>query len=286
MVPGVVSQESCPKPTKLSSPEYSAERFRSLATGVLDCLASPAMNGTIPPLSPPPTHPTEPGPPPKRGCGPGSCAVGCVVLLAVLVVGVIVAFVAGKKFIEHSVDQYTATEPVPIERPAASPEKLAAAQAKLEAFEAGLAEDGTPVALEMTGEELNLLFLTHPSVEALAGRVAVSIADDKLRALFSAPLDALPIPPIGFLGDRLDGRFLNGDVDLSLGMVGSVPTLYAERLSLNGLEIPESFMSGLRGTNLLEEAMKDAETRKFFEGFESIRIEGDKLFLVPKGAAP
>lgn len=244
------------------------------------------MNGSPPLLSPSPSHATEPPPPPRRGCGPGSCAVGCVVLLAVLVVGGIVTIVAGKKFIENSVDRYTATESIPIERPAASPETLAATQAKLKAFEAGLAEDGTPVALEMTGEELNLLFLTHPSLEALAGRVAVSIADDKLRASFSAPLDSLPIPPIGFLGDRLDGRFLNGDVDLSLGMDGSVPTLYAERLSLNGLAIPESFMSGLRGTNLLEEAMKDAETRKFFEGFESIRIEGDRLFLVPKGAVP
>ncbi|MBU6180125.1 MAG: hypothetical protein KGR69_10700, partial [Verrucomicrobia bacterium] len=88
----------------------------------------------------------------------------------------------------------------------------------------------------------------------------------------------------GIATDLLKDKYFNGDVSLKLGMAAGRPSLYLENLSVNGTAIPEMFMSEMRNQNLLEEAMKNPDAAKLFEGIEEIRIENGELLIVPKAA--
>jgi hypothetical protein len=244
------------------------------------------MNDAPPPLVPPNpyTQAATPPPPPKSGCGKTGigCGLGCLVALALLAVGAFFAVTATKKYIDRTIEQYTTLEAEPIEPPTASPEEIGAAVRKFEDFQRGMQEGGTPTALSVTGEEINLMLFNHPELEDLAGRVSVSIADDRLNARVALPLDLLPLPEGGFFSERLAGKFLNGEVGLSLKMLAGRPALYAESVSVNGLELPESFMAGLRSQNLLEEATNNPDAKDLFERIEELKVEGGRLLIVPK----
>ena len=65
-------------------------------------------------------------------------------------------------------------------------------------------------------------------------------------------------------------------------MVAGRPTLYIEDLEVNGMAIPEQFMSEFRKTNLLEEALKNSEFATAIEKIEDIRIKDGVLTIIPK----
>jgi len=243
------------------------------------------MNDAPPPLSPvsqqPQAQPTY-TPPRKSGCGWGAgCGLGCLLAVGLCVALAVFGVVAAKNYFGKMVDQYTATEAVPVEAPQATPDEIAAALAKLDAFKNGMAAGGTPIPLELTGEELNLILWNHPSFSAVAGKANVAIAGEELTSKVSLDFGQFPLPE-GFIADTLKGKFFNGEIGLKLGMAAGRPALYMENLSVNGNAVPEAFMSGLRAQNLLEDAANKPETAAFFDRIEDMRIEGGRLFIVPK----
>jgi len=249
------------------------------------------MNDAPPPLFPPSAQPPQAQqpyqapPPPKRGCGKGlGCGLGCLVVVVLCVVGLVFAGIAGKKWVEGKLDEYTSTESVPLEAPQAAPDEVAAAVTKFDEFKNGMDAGGTPVPLTLTGEELNLIIWNHPSFSALAGKANVEINDDQLNSRVSVNFGDLPLPEGGFFDKNLDGKFFNGEVALKLGMAAGRPGLHMENLSVNGVAIPEAFMTGLRAHNLLEEAAKNPEATAFLDRIEDMRIEGGQLIVVPKPA--
>ncbi|MCB1205905.1 MAG: hypothetical protein KDN18_16700 [Verrucomicrobiae bacterium] len=244
------------------------------------------MNDAPPPLSPlSAPNQAAPSPPPgkKSGCGwiGGGCGLGCLLALGVMIALVIFAVVGTKNFLGKLMDEYTATEAIPVEAPVATPEQIAAAMAKYDGFQKGMEPGGTPVPLELTGEELNLLLFNHPSFSALAGKASVAIDGDQLTSRVSLDFADLPIPE-GFFGDKLKGKFFNGDLALKMGMAAGRPSLYLENLSVNGNPVPEAFISGMRAQNLLENAHKDPQFMKLFDRIEDIRIKDGQLLVVPK----
>ncbi len=248
------------------------------------------MNDAPPPLHPaspqpyysPQPQPAYQPPPRKSGCsctGLG-CGFGCLLAVVLCVAAVIGLGIAGKKWVESKVDQYTSYESVPVEAPQATPEQIATAVSKIEAFRNGM-EGGTPVPLDLTGEELNLVLWNHPEFSQLAGKAEVGIEDDRLRAKISVPIDELPLPE-GAIADMLKGKYFNGEIGVRMGMVSGQPALYLDSLSVNGTPVPEMFMSGLRSQNLLEEALKNPEASASFDRIEDIRVEGGRLVVIPK----
>ncbi len=254
------------------------------------------MNDAPPPLFPASSQP-QPGypayrapsayPPPKKSscCGlPGiGCGFGCLLVVILGVVGLIFLGVAGKKWVDARIEEYTSFEGQPLEAPQASPDRIAEALAKAEAFRKGMEPGGTPVPLEVTGEELNLILWNDPEFAQFAGKVEVGIEDDVLSSKFSVAFDQLPLPQ-GYWADKLKGKHLNGEADVKLGMTAGQPSLYLEGLSLNGMAIPEVFLSELRTQNLLEELAKNPNATAAFDQLEDIRVEGGRLIIVPKAA--
>lgn len=245
------------------------------------------MNDLPPPLSPS-TSPYQQAPAPpapkKSGCGLGlGCGAGCLIVVVLCIAGVIVAAVAIKGYFGKMVDQYTATESVPVEAPQASSEEIMAAVAKFDTFQKGMEPGATPVPLDVTGEELNLILFHHPSLAPLAGKANVEIEGEQLRSRVSLDFSEIPLPE-GFVADALEGKYFNGEVALSLGMMAGRPALYLEQLSVNGNPVPEVFMSQMRTTNILEEVAENPDAAELFNRIEDLKIEGGRLLIVPKAA--
>lgn len=251
------------------------------------------MNDAPPPLHPaspqpyysPQPQPAYQPPPRKSGCGLAGfgCGFGCLLVVILSVVAVIGLGIAGKKWVETKIDEYTSYEGKPVEAPQATPEQIATAISKAEAFRDGMAEGGTPAPLELTGEELNLILWNDPEFSQLAGKAEVGIEGDRLHANISIPIDDLPLPE-GALADMLKGKYFNGEVGVKMGMASGQPALYLDSLSVNGTPVPEMFMSGLRSQNLLEEALKNPDASASFDRIEDIRVEGGRLIIIPKAS--
>jgi hypothetical protein len=246
------------------------------------------MNDAPPPLYPqapqPYAQPAPVAPPPRKsGCGLGGlgCGLGCLIAVAACVGLVIFGVFAAKNYFGKMVDEYTATEYVPITAPQASPEQVASAVEKFDSFSQGMGVGGSPVPLTLTGEELNLILWNHPNFAPAAGKANVAIEGDVLSSEVSLNFDELPIPE-GFVADALKGKFFNGEVSLKLGMAAGQPALYLEGLAVNGNSVPDAFLSGMKSQNLLQDAAKNPEATAFFERIEDLRIEDGKLIIVPK----
>ncbi len=250
------------------------------------------MNDAPPPLysqAPQPYAQNSPvAPPPRKsGCGLGGigCGLGCLLAVGVCVALVIFGVVAAKNYFGKMVEEYTATEYVPIETPQASPEQVASALEKFDSFSEGIGAGGSPVPLTLTGEELNLILWNHANFAAVAGKANAEIEGDVLTSEVSLNFDELPIPE-GFFADALKGKFFNGEISLKLGMAAGRPALYMEGLSVNGNAVPDAFMTGMKTQNLLEDASKNPEATAFFDRIEDLRVEDGKLIIVPKAKQP
>jgi len=250
------------------------------------------MNDAPPPLYPQASHPyAQPapaGPPPRKsGCAIGGvgCGLGCLLALGVMIALVVFGAIAAKNYFGKVVNEYTATEYVPLETPQATPEQVSSAVEKFDAFRAGMAAGGTPEPLTLTGEELNLILWNHPNFTDVAGKTNVSIEGDVLTSEVSISFDEFPLPE-GFVGDALKGKYFNGEVSVKLGMAAGRPALYVDGLSVNGAAVPEAFLSGLRAQKLLEDASKNPEATAFFERIEDLRVEDGTLTIVPKAKIP
>lgn len=245
------------------------------------------MNDVPPPLTPSAPQPYQQLPrqaPPTSGKKTGmGCAIGCLIAFVACVALVVVAFVGVKKYLGGMIEQYTASSAVPVEAPQATPEAIESTKAKYEAFQAGLEEGGTPVPLALTAEEINLLLFNHPQFAESAGMLRVDIVDDKLKSQVSIDFDSLPLPE-GFFKNNLGGKYFNGEVGISLGMVAGRPAIYIEDLAVNGAQLPAPLLEGFRSQNFLDEMRKnDPSATTFFDKLEDMRIENGQLILVPKG---
>ena len=248
------------------------------------------MNDAPPPLTPasPQTPYQQPQPqasPPGTGSGGKwalACGLGCLALIVIAAVGSYFVYGFVKSKATEVVAGFTTTEAVKVEMPELSQAQIDAAQAKYDAFTAGMG-GGELVPLVLTGDDINALIIKHPSFSALRDRASVTIEDDKLRSQVSVNLDELEIP-VKFIADAVKGKYFNGEATFALGMAVGRPVLYIEGLEVNGAVIPEEFMKELRKENLLEKAVKDPDSAAFFERIEDLKIENGELIVVPKAA--
>lgn len=245
--------------------------------------------------SPPPLTPSQPYPqpqyatPPAKSGGGGwvvGCGLGC--LVAVIACAAIAFF--GYKVIttklSETIANYTSSEFVPIEAPVVTQTEINDTLARFDALAASVAENGgLTEPLILTAQEINTLLFHHPQFAPVAGMAAVSIADDKLSSEISLNLDALPLPE-GPIKTALAGRYVNGVGTFSLGIVAGRPALYLEDFQVNGFAPPAEVLSQLKTQNILKNAGNDPELSKALEKISDIRIEGDKLIITPKVAAP
>lgn len=240
------------------------------------------MSDTPPPLTPNPS--ADAAPPPSSGGGKKvavGCGLGCLVLVILGIVAAVLIWGATKKAIEGGIANFTADQPVMIEPPQAAPDQVQDAISRFDAFKAAMEKGETPAPLELSDQDINVLIYNHPDFGWMEGKGRVDIEGDKLTSKVSVNLDELEIP-VKFLADAVKGRYFNGEVTISLAMAAGRPTAFVEELVVNGQNPPEEFMAGIRQENLFKEAQSDPEMQKFFERISDLKIENDKLTIVPK----
>jgi len=241
------------------------------------------MDQTPPPLQSPQPAPAHFPPPEKSGSGGkilAGCGIGCFVLV---VLGVVVGFFM-VKFTKDKLSElataYVSDEPVAISEPQVTETEAQEVVARFDRFRSAMEGGSAAEALSLSDTEINALLFHHPDLEALAGRTSVRIEEDQLWATVSLDLDDIEIP-FEFLANAVQGKYFNGEIALSLDTAAGRPAMYIEDLAVGGRPVPKQFLDGLRNENLLKEFHSDPKTREAFEKIRSLRIENDRLVIVP-----
>ncbi len=251
-----------------------------------------------------PNNPSSPAPPPVPSTpvpaakGHGWLFYGCGALLAVLLVIVatvlitlwwiqrpikpVVLSAPEKAVVEEKLQRLggakapTAT-PVPphTAAPARNREAEASAPPSATADRAGTIPDqsrpyvpGSKV-LKLTERELNGLLNANTD---LGKSVRLEFAQDAVNAYLVVPIPQ-DFPVGGGKMFRARGRFR-----LSLGN-GGEPYAVLEDLTVFGLSLPKAWLGGLKGENLLGQAMGGHSNSPVLQGIKSLRVEPGALVL-------
>ena len=241
------------------------------------------MSLTIPPSPAPPAVPAAPTPAPKRR----SCLFyGCGALLALLVViGATVAITLW--WIQR-----------PIKPVVLSAKEKATVEEKLRHIGGGdvaaptrgtQADARRPVApndtgskpgpdrryvpgskvLKLTERELNGLLNANTE---LGETVRLELAQDAINAYLAVPIPK-DFPVGGGKIFRARGRFR-----VSLGN-GGAPVAMLEDVTVFGLSLPKAWLGGVKGENLIGEAVGKRDGSPIIKGIKSLRVEPGALVL-------
>lgn len=229
------------------------------------------MNSNVPPPVTPPASPA--GPVPKRrpwmlyGCG--------------LMLGLLIVIVATVAFTLWYIQR-------PINPVVLSPAEKAVVEEKLQHIDPSadrpqspfpegglkLPESDRPYApgskvLRLTERELNGLLNANTD---LGQAVRLELGRDAINAYIAAPIPE-DVPILGGKMFRARGRFR-----VSLGE-GAAPYAILEDVTVFGLSLPKAWLGGLKGENLLADAMGERDGTPVLRGIKSLRIEPGALVL-------
>ena len=123
--------------------------------------------------------------------------------------------------------------------------------------------------LKLTEREINGLLNANTD---LGKSVRLEFARDAINAYFAVPIPQ-DFPIGGGKMFRARGRFR-----LSLGN-DSTPYAILEDVTVFGLSLPKAWLGGLKGENLIGQAMGERDGSPVFRGVKSLRVEPGALVL-------
>lgn len=233
------------------------------------------MNTNLPPPTTPPAGGQAGTPVPQRrswllyGCG----AMLGLILLVCATVAITVWYirrpitpvelsVAEKAVVETKLDRLSATPgPTPL---APAPESSRTTLELDRPYEAG------SKALRLTERELNGLLNLNTD---LGKTVRLELGRDAINAYVTAPIPA-DVPLVGGTMFRARGRFR-----VSLGTNGTAPFAILEDVTVFGLSLPKEWLGGIKGENLLGEAVGERKGTPILKGIKNLRVEPGALVL-------
>jgi len=235
------------------------------------------MSDFEPNISSIPEHPGE-----QKSGGKGKCCViGCFLLLLIIIGLGVGGFFALKHKAVQLTEQFTADKPVAIKAPQGTPQQVSDVFTRFDTFRESLAAGKATAPLVLSDHDINLLMYHHSLFESVSGKTEVKIENDKLSGKVSLKLDDY-FGTVPVLGEMLTGRYLNGDATIDLSLQDGKPSLFLEGLTVNGMAVPPEVIKGLRKKNILGKVMDDENLSKLFEKVDEIKIEGNKLHIIPK----
>lgn len=226
----------------------------------------------------PDVQPSAPSPSKGRGCWFWGCLLSTLLLVLVGIGGYFV-FTRIKAWAIDQAELYTELEQRELPQSNMSEAEVAVVQDQLESWMTAREQGESTEPLSLTGDQLNGLLRHDARFAGLRDMCYVHLDDDLLRAQVSLPLDAI-LDELPFTGlERLRGRFLNGDLALSLRLEHGIWHLHLVDLLVRGQALPPAVSSQLKAQNLLEDQHRNQELNKIAERFERIWIERGALHL-------
>lgn len=234
----------------------------------------PNMNTELPPHSVPSAARSTPEPVAKRrnwlllGCG-GMIALLLVIILTVIItiwwmgrpIKPVVLSAAEKKVVEQKLehlggapaDKLRAAVPS-VDQPKPEPDRI---------YLPGSRE------LRLTEREINGLLNENTD---LGDTVRLEFGRDAINAYLATPIPD-DVPVMGGKMFRARGRFR-----LSVGN-GGEPYAILEDVTVFGLSLPKAWLGGVKGENLLGDAVGKRNGAPIFRGIKSLRVEPGALVL-------
>ena len=220
---------------------------------------------------------------PKKG---GGClkglGIGCLVVLAIVVVGGFLVYKGAKVFVGNMVEQYTDTTPLTMPAVNIAPGEAEAVTKRVDDFGEALKKGGRAEPLVLSGQDINVLMTKHPNWSQMAGKVHVTIEGNQIKGQISVPLEQIGVQLGGKLGDMMKGRHLNGSGVFSAEMTAGRLVVFLDSVEVRGKQLPEPIMKELKGRNLAEDANKDPESAASLQKLQSITVKEGKLYIVPR----
>jgi hypothetical protein len=225
------------------------------------------------PSLPPPT----PAPPKqKRGC----LFYGCISLAVLLILGGIGAWVTFRYAVKTAsvwIDQYTSTNPVPIESVTISRGELKSLQDRLTSFSEALAGRAGERELILTAEDINALIQNDPQYKDMKGKLFVIIEGDQIKGKLSMPLD-------DFGPFKMKGRYLNGVATLKASLENGVLDVKIKDVRVGDNSLPAPILAQIKNANFAQEFQKDPNAQRTIEKLESIKVKDGKIIIRAKQA--
>jgi hypothetical protein len=123
--------------------------------------------------------------------------------------------------------------------------------------------------LRLTERELNGLLNANTD---LGQTVRLEFGRDAINAYVAAPIPE-DVPILGGKMFRARGRFRVAVTN------GASPYLVMEDVTVFGLSLPQAWLGGLKGQNLLSEVMGERNGTPVLQGIKSLRVEPGALVL-------
>ena len=172
------------------------------------------------------------------------------------------------------IEEYTDTQPRSLPQLKATEAEARETVARVDGFLKAVAQGDAADPMVLTGDEINRLIHHHPRWKALAGKVHVTIEDDRILGKVSFPLAEFS----GFL----KGRYLNGSAVFSVGLESGRLLVFVDSVEVKGEPLPEAAMQQVRSENLAEKVNKDDDIYPAIRNLESVAVENGLLHIVPK----
>ena len=199
----------------------------------------------------------------------GGILRGCLTLLIVPVAGALMAYY-GLRHAIHSLD----TKPAVFPRAQISPEELTQLQSKVAAFTQALEKEAPTQPLVLSSQDINALIDSSVNPAQIKGSLSVGLEADHIKAQLSLPLDNPQLP-------SLNGRYLNGEIDLKASIENGELSLNLQSLRLEGRKIPDWIMSRVGRVNLAK-YVKNKNGSDMIHKLQSLEIKEGKITLTGK----
>ena len=232
----------------------------------------------------PPAQPAAPPPQvPKSKGGCACCAMGCTTMFVVALVGLamlvgVVVWGFGKLL-----NEYTATEPIPIQTTATEAE-FTSAKAKLDSVRAA-SHDKKSVTVEFTAAEINALIARHPDFADMRGKFRVALANSLMTLDMSVPLREINLP-------RIRDRWLNGTARFGMIYHEGNFSFSLRSLTANGNDLSMSFMQSFStafnekfNESFNKSRNENERSNDFWESVKTLAVIDDKLVLTTMSEA-
>lgn len=218
-----------------------------------------------------------PQPQQPRSSWPKYVGIGCLILLAVLIVGGVLAYYGIRSAITGIVAQYSSDRPLSVPAVTLPEQEMQSLEQRMRTFGDAMDQGTAAAPLELTETELNALIqrgLARRKSSADGLRVFVRIVGKRLEGDISVPLSRF--------GPGLEGRYFNGKARISVGVVGERLVANLEDLKVGDQYVPDELRERLSRENILKDIYDDPEAARFLTRLESVEIGDGKIVLRPK----
>jgi hypothetical protein len=211
-------------------------------------------------------------PPRQRGCLFYGCLISAILAVLLLIaLGLLFFFVY--RWFGGIVNEYTATAPRILPTAQVPADERRSIRERVDRFHTALDNHEAVESLVLSSDDINVLIENRPE---LKGKFYITVVDDKLKAKVSLPLN--DFPTFGLT----QGRYLNGEAEIKAFLRDGIVVVTLQSLEVDGKQVPERFMAGLRSQNLARDIHNNEKIMRELQNVDSIEIQDGHLIIKPK----